>query len=128
MGAMADLLIVDDDEDGREALRHLLERAGHHVQCASNGKSALATILARTPDLLILDLFMPGMDGPGLLEILRSYMGLRTLPVVVLTGAPHSSLIERMRHFNVNTVLVKATATFEDVLRAISEELSRLPK
>ena len=124
---MADLLIVDDDEDGREALRHLLQRAGHRVECASNGKAALSSILARAPDLVILDLFMPGMDGPGLLEILRSYMGLRTLPVVVLTGAPHSSLVERIRHFNVNTVLVKATATFEDVLRAISDELARPP-
>ena len=122
---MADLLIVDDDEDGREALRHLLQRAGHRVECASNGKAALASILAKAPDLLILDLFMPGMDGPGLLEILRTYMGLRTLPVVVLTGAPHSSLIERVRHLNVNTVLVKGTATLEDVLRAISDELSR---
>lgn len=124
---MAYLLVVDDDLDGRDALCRALERAGHEVKCASNGEDALASILARRPNLIILDLFMPQMDGPSLLEILRSYLRLQTLPVIVLTGAPDSSHVERVRHLKVNTVLTKAKATHEDVIQAVAEQLYRVP-
>lgn len=124
---MAHLLIVDDDRDGREALCQFLERSGHEVECVGNGREALVTILGRSPDLIILDLFMPEMDGLSLLEVLRSYLRLQTLPVIVLTGLADTPLAERARHLKVNAILVKAKATFEDILQAVQQELSRAP-
>jgi adenylate cyclase len=124
---MAYLLIVVDDDDGREALCRSLDRAGHEVLCVGNGQEALASILARRPDLIILDLFMPEMDGPSLLEILRSYLRLQSLPVIVLTGAPDSPQVERVRTLKVNTILTKAKATDEDILQAVNEQLPRMP-
>jgi CheY-like chemotaxis protein len=124
---MPQILIVDDDRDGRDALRQFLRKHGHEVACASNGREALSAVLARTPDLVVLDLFMPELDGSGLLEILRSYLRLQSLPVVVMTGLPDSPLLDRVRHLHVNAVLVKGKTTFHDVLQAVKQEAHRVP-
>ena len=125
---MAYLLIVDDDLDGRDALCRFLEKSGHQVRCVSNGREALSSVLERLPDLAILDLFMPEMDGASLLEIIRSYLRLQSMPVVVLTGLPESPMVERARHLKVNQILVKIKATFDEILAVVNQELHRVPK
>src|SRR5436190_22232271 len=124
---MASLLIVDDDVDAREALARALEAAGHQVTGVANGKEALGRVIAHTPDLVILDLFMPEMDGAGFLEVIRAYLRLQSLPVIVLTGLPDSPAVERARHLKVNTVLVKTKASLDDIRQAVEQELFRLP-
>lgn len=121
------ILLVEDDADAMLALCEVLRRKGYEADCVPNGRQALSLILGRTPDLVILDLFMPEMDGAGLLEILRCYLSLNSLPVIVLTGLPDSPLVERARHLKVNTVLVKGKASPADILRAIEQELPRAP-
>ena len=125
---MASLLVVDDDVDGREALCRFLGHAGHRVECVSNGKEALMSVLAHPPDLVILDLFMPEMDGGNFLEVTRSYLRLQSLPVIVLTGLPDSPMVERARHLRVNSIFVKGKATPEEILKAVQDELHRLPR
>ena len=124
---MASVLIVDDDHDGRVALCEFLSRKGFHVMGVPSGREALAVFLAHVPDLVILDLLMPGMDGDGLLDVIRSELRLRALPVVVLTGFPDSPLVQRARGLRVSAVLTKASATFEDILRVIRGELHEAP-
>src|SRR5438270_6589432 len=124
---MASLLVVDDDPDGMEALCTFLSKFGHEVRCVPNGKEALKVVLDATPDLVILDLFMPQMDGANFLEITRSYLRLQSLPVVIVTGLPDSPLVERARHLKVNAILVKGKATFDDILTAVQTELHRAP-
>lgn len=124
---MAQLLIVDDDKDGRDALCQFLGRSGHKVDCVSNGREALMSVLSRSPDLIILDLFMPELDGSSLLEVLRSYLRLQSLPVIVMTGLPDSPLAERARTLKVNAILIKGKATFEDIRQAVQQELVRAP-
>jgi CheY-like chemotaxis protein len=70
---------------------------------------------------------MPEMDGASLLEILRSYLRLQSLPVVIVTGLPDSPMVERARHLKVNSILVKGKATLEDIARAVHDEVHRLP-
>jgi CheY-like chemotaxis protein len=125
---MASLLIVDDDADGSEALCTFLTKAGHSVECVPNGKDALTAVIARPPDLVILDLFMPEMDGGNFLEVIRSYLRLQSLPVLLLTGLPDSPMVERARHLKVNSILVKGKATFEEIAEAVRTELHRVPK
>jgi CheY-like chemotaxis protein len=100
-----------------------LSKAGYEVDCVSNGRAALHSILMRAPDCLILDLSMPQMDGSTLLEVLRSYLRLRSLPVVVFTGVSDSPLAERARKMHVSTILTKCKASLEDVLTAVQTEL-----
>jgi CheY-like chemotaxis protein len=125
---MAYILVVEDDADTMELLCQVLRKAGHEVKGVPNGKEALLIVLNRIPDLVILDMFMPDMDGAGLLEILRSYLRLGSLPVIVYTGLPDSPLAERARHLRVNTMLIKGKATFDDIIAAVNHELPRAPR
>ena len=126
-GAMAKILIVDDNVDEAEGHQKLLTIAGHVVKVAPNGREALMQVIGEAPDVVLLDLMMPEMDGPSFLEVVRSYLRLQSLPVVVLTGLADSPMIDRTRALHVNSILVKGKATFEDIQKAIEEAVGRLP-
>lgn len=121
------ILVVDDDQDTMAGLCAHLRKAGFDSDCVPNGKQALSVILAQTPDLVVLDLFMPEMDGAGLLEILRCYLRLQFLPVIVYTALPDSPLVDRARHLRVNSILVKGKASMQDVVNTVKHELPRVP-
>src|SRR3954471_590262 len=116
---MAKILLVDDNEDARETMAVVLRGAGHEVVCVPNGREALAVLLADLPDVVLLDLVMPEMDGPSFLEVVRSYLRIQSLPVVVLTGLSDSPMIERSRALNFNSILVKGKAAPDDILKDI---------
>jgi DNA-binding response OmpR family regulator len=80
--ALARILIVDDDNAVRMTLRLLLEAAGHNVVAASDGRRGLDLLNAEAFDLLVLDIFMPGMDG---FETLRQKA---SLPIIAISGRP----------------------------------------
>jgi len=103
---MGRILIVDDNEDSGEALAKVLRKAGHEVKHVPNGRDALAVVLNEPPDVVLLDLIMPEMDGPSFLQVVRSYLHMHSLPVVVFTGVPNSPMTERVLHLKVNSVLV----------------------
>lgn len=118
---MAYVLVVEDDKDAADALCAYLRGSRHLAESAPNGREALLSILTRTPDVVVLDLFMPGMDGRSLLAVLRSYLRLQSLPVVVLTGLPpDDAMAETLK---VNTILIKGRASLQDVLQAVEREL-----
>ena len=85
------------------------------------------SVLIATPDVILLDLLMPEMDGPTFLEVIRSYLRLQSLPVVVLTALADSPMIDRVQHLKVNSVLVKGRASPEDIQRALEEAAVRAP-
>ena len=124
---MSYVLLVDDDVDGREPLGRLLEHAGYEVRSAKDGQAALQSIMARTPDVIVLDLFMPAMDGVRFLEIMRSYLRLQTLRVVVLTAFPESHLVKQARDLGVTRILAKSRVTFEQIEKAVKDELAGPP-
>jgi DNA-binding response OmpR family regulator len=80
---MSRVLVVDDEADIRELVRALLERAGHDVLEAPDGQEALRVFYAEKPDLVLLDVSMPLLDGWGTLERIRE---LSDVPVVMLTA------------------------------------------
>jgi CheY-like chemotaxis protein len=84
--AVAKILIVDDDPAVRVTIQLLLERAGHSVVAAGDGRNGLATFEAGDFDLLLLDIFMPGMDG---IETMRKvHQRAPHIPIVVISGNP----------------------------------------
>jgi DNA-binding response OmpR family regulator len=86
------ILVVDDDDDIRGLLRALLERAGHEVWDASDGRDGLRELFAGSPDLVILDVAMPGLDGWATLERIRE---VSDVPVLMLTA--RDAEVERVR-------------------------------
>jgi CheY-like chemotaxis protein len=86
--ALAKIQIVDDDHSVQVTIRLLLERAGHSVVTASDGRKGLDMVEQEDFDLLFLDIFMPGMDG---FETMRQILRQRpSLPIVVISGRPLS--------------------------------------
>jgi CheY-like chemotaxis protein len=124
---MGKILIVEDDADAGEGLAKIFTKAGHEPIVATDGRRALSHVINDTPDVVLLDLLMPEMDGPSFLEVVRSYLRLQSLPVVVLTGLPESPMIERAQVLKVNAVLAKAKATSQDILRAVEEAMVQHP-
>ncbi|TDV45378.1 DNA-binding response OmpR family regulator [Actinophytocola oryzae] len=80
---MTTVLVVDDDLTVRDVVRRYLELAGHQVALADNGEDALAWIAAHKPDLVVLDLMLPGISG---LEVCQRLRATSTVPVVMLTA------------------------------------------
>ena len=83
---MAKILIVDDDIAVQATIRLLLERAGHSVVVAGDGRKALATFETGDFELLFLDIFMPGMDGLETMRLIHQQQPL--IPIIVISGRP----------------------------------------
>jgi CheY-like chemotaxis protein len=84
---VARVLIADDSFPVRLLLRQVLASRGHAVTEAIDGDRALALLLAHRPDVAILDVDMPGLDGFALCRAIRGDAGLRTLPIIILSGS-----------------------------------------
>lgn len=86
MSQRATVLVVDDDPDTVETMRDILEEEGHTVLSAKNGLEGLEVALREKPDLVLLDLDMPVMDGQAFLAEVARTPSLADLTVVVLSG------------------------------------------
>jgi diguanylate cyclase (GGDEF)-like protein len=80
------LLFADDNEDMRHMVRDLLESSGHEIGLAADGPSALEAVRAREPDLLILDLNMPGLSGYDVCRAVKRNPGTARVPILMLTA------------------------------------------
>ncbi len=82
------ILVVDDNDSSRELLAHQLQRQGHLVIEASSGARCLEVMRSAGPDLLLLDLVMPDMNGYEVLQTIRADDNLRDIPVLIISGMP----------------------------------------
>lgn len=80
------ILIVDDEPTGREVLLGLLAAEGYDVQVVGNGLDAIAVTLAEPPDLILLDVMMPGIDGFEVCRTIRDHPDVREVPIVLVTA------------------------------------------
>ncbi len=120
-GDAGDILVVDDDPDARARLRTVLERNGWTVSEAADGQEALDVVTHAPPQLILLDITMPVMDGFAFLHELRQRPGCDDIPVVVLT-ARDLDADERRRLAGANRVLSKGRTN----LRQLAGELRAL--
>ncbi|HJQ26792.1 MAG TPA: response regulator [Blastocatellia bacterium] len=80
------ILVIEDDEYSRDALAHLLAAEGYEAQSASDGESGLAKARAMHPDVIVLDLNLPGIDGKAVIQTIRDDGPLGDVPILVVTG------------------------------------------
>jgi DNA-binding response OmpR family regulator len=88
---MSDILIVEDDRDIADLVAHYLERAGHRARLASNGGDGLAAAREQTPDVIVLDLMLPGLDGLEICRALRADARTSRVPIIMLTARAEES-------------------------------------
>jgi DNA-binding response OmpR family regulator len=89
------ILVADDDEDILALVKAVLERSGHEVVGVGDGAEALASVQTRRPDLAVLDVTMPHVDGLEVLRRLRADAATTTLPVVLLSAQAQEADVVR---------------------------------
>lgn len=113
------ILVVDDNLDAAESLAALLRHMGHDVQVARDGRAALEAARLNSPQLVLLDLGMPGVDGYGVVQRLRRENGFDSVPFIAVTGSGLPEDLRRSREAGFDAHLVKPVAL--DTLRQVLE-------
>ena len=119
-GALARVLIVDDEPDIRLVVRLGLEAAGLSVAVAASGTEAIEAAARFVPQLILLDVEMPGLDGLGTLELLRR-LPAGNVGVAFLTARADASAVQALRQLDVVDVLIKPVDPLR--LGALAREL-----
>jgi CheY-like chemotaxis protein len=91
----AKILLVEDNETNRDLLRRRLERKGYLVICAEDGEQGYSLAHSEKPDLVLMDISLPGMDGWQVAQLLKSNDATRHLPIIVLTA--HALISDRAK-------------------------------
>lgn len=105
---MERILFVEDEQDIQEVARLALESVGGYiVEVCSSGNEALEKAVAFAPDLILLDVMMPGMDGPTTLTALREQPETKDTPIVFMTAKSQVCDIERFRELSKLDVISK---------------------
>jgi signal transduction histidine kinase/CheY-like chemotaxis protein len=115
------VLIVEDDAGMREMLRRRLEKEGWRVIEAKNGRVALERMAERRPELILLDLMMPEMDGFQFLEEIRKHDTWRSIPVIVVTAKELSAEDRQRLNGSVEKILQKGAYSREELLREVRD-------
>lgn len=117
------ILIVEDEIAVLKLLADYLTKEGFLVIEAKDGKEGLEKALQEVPDLILLDILMPVMDGMEMLEKLRNHSVGRNIPVVILSNLGETSKILESQELGVVNYLIKTNFKLEDVIKMVKERL-----
>lgn len=111
------VLIVEDDQLMREFYKDAFIKEGYEVYVAENGQIGLEMVKAHKPNVVLLDLIMPVMDGKTMLHTLRGIPEFKQLPIIVLTNAGDAQNIRETKFYdNANEFLIKSNVTPEEIV------------
>jgi len=117
-------LLIEDEPNITEAIRFLLTRQGWNVQTHANGLDAVEVICKATPDLVILDVMLPGKSGMDILRDLRDIDELRDMPVLMLTARGQSRDRDMAENAGVSRFMTKPFSNAE-VLSAVRDLIAQ---
>lgn len=118
------ILVVEDEGDVAEVLSHSLRREGFRVLTASEAAEGLAVMLSERPDIVLLDVMMPGITGWEMLERMRQDDATRRIPVIVVTVLEEPRFVEKAAEYDAAGYIRKPFRP-EEVLRTIRSVLDR---
>jgi DNA-binding response OmpR family regulator len=116
---MATILVIEDDQAIREAYATVLLAEGHRVMTAEDGEKGLSMAQEHVPDLILLDVMMPRLDGLSLLSKLRSTADGEQIKVIVLTNMGDAETATKVFKLGANDYAVKAELTPKEVVGRI---------
>jgi DNA-binding response OmpR family regulator len=120
------VLLAEDDRFLRKAAAAMLRRQGFTVLTAEDGEEALRVARAETPDLILLDLIMPKMQGFEVLKALKSDPQTSLIPVVILSNLGQESDSKAEREMGALDYWVKANLDLEELVRRIEEKFAQI--
>jgi PAS domain S-box-containing protein len=120
-GASLKILIVEDNKDGAQTLAKLLSFMGHHVRIAYNGQEALDIVDSVQPDVIFLDIGLPGMNGFEVARRMRRHANLQDAMLIAMTGYGQAQDVDRSREAGFDHHLVKPVAP--EVLRKLLDSV-----
>lgn len=114
------ILIAEDDKILLEMYQDKFTKEGFVVITAENGKIGLEKVINEKPDIILLDLMMPVMNGTTMLRRLREFPQFKKLPVIILTNAGQvDNIKETQRYDNASEFLIKSNVSIEDVVQKV---------
>jgi CheY-like chemotaxis protein len=120
---MANVLIVDDDIDGCKPLARLLQVVGHSTFFVHDGRAALSLLDRVRPDMILLDMMMPGIDGIEVLKTIRAHPIHKNLPVIVYSALSDSDTVAKALKSGAQSYLVKSKAGIGEIQDCIETHL-----
>jgi DNA-binding response OmpR family regulator len=118
------IAIIEDDQAISQMYRLKFETEGYQVETASNGKLGLELAESMRPDVILLDLMMPEMNGDEMLAKLRQTDWGKAVKVIILTNMGEQEAPDSVKHLNVLRFIVKAEMTPRQVAEMVNEELT----
>lgn len=124
MKQMPKVAIIEDDLAIAQMYRMKFEAEGYHVDIAENGKLGLALCEQMKPDLVLLDLMMPEMNGDEMLEKMRATDWGKSIRVIILTNVGEQEAPDKLKNLQVRAYIVKAEMTPKQVAEVAKRELA----
>ena len=121
---MTKIAIIEDDPVISQMYRFKFEASNFEVQLANNGKRGIEMVKSFQPDLILLDLQMPEMNGADALEIIRKNEWGKNIPVIILTNMGEEESPKKLRELGIHSYIVKANLTPNQVLKRVQEALN----
>jgi adenylate cyclase len=122
---MATVMVVDDTQVIRETVARLLKREGYQTICVASGKEALEALQSSDPDLMLLDIMMPEMDGMECLAIMRQEPRWRELPVIVMSALSDEEHMRKAEELGARDFLVKARFSINQILERVRDAVGK---
>lgn len=119
------IAIIEDDAVISQMYRMKFEAEGFEVQIAGDGRLGVELVEKMRPDIILLDIRMPEMDGTEALELIRSKSWGRDIPVLILTNVGEEEAPGRFKDLNILSYIVKADLTPSQVVARVKESLAK---
>jgi DNA-binding response OmpR family regulator len=121
---MARILVVDDEAHLRQLARHVLTRDGHDVRLAENGNMAMLAMEMSMPDLVLMDIAMPEMDGVSLLKLMRNTPEWKHIPVLLMSAFATGEQMSMVDELGAAAPLPKAQFSVKELRARVAQELA----
>lgn len=126
---MKNLLLIEDDENFVYIYKNRLEKEGFTVKVAFNGEDGLAMALKDHPDMVLLDILLPKMDGMVVMSKLREDVWGKTVPIIIFSVLdPTDEMTEQITKEQPTYYLLKSTTNLDSVIEKIKEVANKIPE
>lgn len=108
---MSSIVIIEDNEQNARMAAKLLRRADYEVVIAEDGETGLTTVFEERPDLVLIDLGLPDIDGQTVIALIRQQPELRHMPIIAFTAWPEATAHDMARAYGCDGVITKPIDT-----------------